>query len=194
MRIEQRDTDRRPAAETRGDAAAVLQADINRIPVCAADCPDAQPGQCSRRCPKIPEVLSTDPDRHPIEPRIAPLTFELKRLGVFHPCWSCEGHNDPQGRLWKVPRVWFYCNSVVHVRVLSDAVRHLHTQRRLIAPWRVTLTHTTPDNPDTAFSLEPDIDNRDVGLVALQKDVDTLAEQLQHTVHIEARSLSQSVT
>jgi len=58
--------------------------------------------------------MTTDAN-FPIESGIAPLVFELKRLGVFEPCWSCEGHNDPGGNLWKIPRVWFYCDSVVQV-------------------------------------------------------------------------------
>ncbi len=193
MKIERREEGRKPAVETRCEAEGILQVDGHRVPVCSSDCPAASPGRCTRRCPEIPRVMSTDPDRHPIEPRIAPLAFELKRLGVFHPCWSCEGHNNNQGHLWKVPRVWFYCASVVHVRILADAVRQLYSERELKAPWRVALTVSTQDNPDTAFSLEPDIDNLEIGLAALQSDVETLAEQLYAMVAGEARRLSLSV-
>ena len=194
MKIEQRDDGRKPANETRREAHDMLRVDGDRVPVCSPDCPAASRARCSRRCPDIPRVMSSDPDRHPLEPGIAPLAFELKRLGVFDPCWSCEGHNDNQGKLWKVPRVWFYCASVVHVRVLADAMRQLHADRKTNAPWRVALTVSTQNNPDTAFSLEPDIDGRHVGLPALRRDVETIATHLRGLVLTEARRLSQAVS
>ena len=193
MKIEQRRDGGKPAKETRAEAGDILSFDLDRVPVCSPDCPEARPGRCTRRCPDIPRALSSDPERHPVEARIAPLVFELKRLGVFDPCWSCEGHNDPQGKLWKIPRVWFYCASVVHVRVLADAVRQMYGERKLNAPWRVALTLSTKENPDTAFSLEPDVESLKIGLAALHVDVETLAEQLQHVVHLEARQLAKSV-
>ena len=38
-------------------------------------------------------MLSSDPERYPIEPGIVPLVFALRGLRVFEPCWSCEGHD-----------------------------------------------------------------------------------------------------
>ena len=94
-----------------------------QAPVCVDACPDYDlRAGCRRDCAKAPARLSSDPDRFPVEEKIAPLVFELKKLGVFFPCWSCEGHNDPSGKLWKLPRVWFYADSVVHLRLLSDAI------------------------------------------------------------------------
>ena len=51
----------------------------------------------------------------PIEPGIAPLVLELRRTGFFVPTWSCEGYLDHDGKLWKVPRVWFTCETPLHL-------------------------------------------------------------------------------
>jgi hypothetical protein len=147
-------------------------------PVCSPCCPnyEARVG-CHRRCEHAPVRLSSDPEAYPIEPRVAPLVFELKRLGVFDPCWSCEGHDHDHtpGALWKVPRVWFYADSVQHVRALSEALADLAIERRLSTPWRVVVTHSDDGNPATAFSLEPDAQPGAV-LSRLQADLDVLAE------------------
>ncbi|MGE4165240.1 MAG: hypothetical protein AB7E67_04565 [Xanthobacteraceae bacterium] len=91
-------------------------------PVCCKYCPDLSDSvRCHRHCASAAIRLSTD-SRYPIEPLVAPLTFELKRLGAFHPCWSCEGHNDAAGRLNKKPALWFYVESVVHIRALAGAL------------------------------------------------------------------------
>ena len=108
-----------------------------------------------------------------------PLAFELKRLGVFCPCWSCEGHNDVEGRLSKLPRVWFYAQSVVHIRVLTEAIDRISALRPLSAPWRVVVTYSDPDNPDTTFSLEPEPGGGSDELCRLQDDARHIAEGLE---------------
>ena len=157
-----------------------------------ADCPRAGLERCSRHCPDIPRVLTSDPENHPLESRIAPLVYELKRLEVFDPCWSCEGHNGADGALWKIPRVWFYCRSVVHLRVLADALEQLHLDHRLNVPWRIVLTFSDGDNADTTFSLEPSPAASRPLLAPLQRDVDTIAQHLRDLVFDEARKLSRN--
>lgn len=137
--------------------------------------------------------MSSDPVNHPLEGRIAPLVYELKRLEAFHPCWSCEGHDGPDGKLWKIPRVWFYCASVVHLRVLADAVKELHLTETLSVPWRVVLTFSDENNSDTTFSLEPDLDHERPRLPALQRDIDVIADHLRESAFTEARKLSRMV-
>jgi hypothetical protein len=147
-------------------------------PVCACNCPDYDPAVgCQRFCQAAPLRLSSDP-LSPLEPLIAPLTFELKRLGVFYPCWSCEGHNDQAGQLWKLPRVWFYASSVVHIRALGEALDCLLMEKRVSARWRVVLTHSDGDNPDTTFSLEPEPGGDGQRLADLQADARAIAEGL----------------
>ncbi len=197
MRIERRKDGRGRAAQIREELGEILHGGMDGVPVCAADCPRAGPGRCSRHCPDIPRMLSSDPENHPLESRIAPLVYELKRLEVFDPCWSCEGHNGTEGALWKIPRVWFYCRSVVHLRVLADALKELHLDRRLSVQWRVVLTFSDGDNADTTFSLEPGSLAPGPGaprppLAAMQRDVDTIAQHLRDVVFDEALKLSRN--
>jgi len=145
---------------------------------------------CSRTCADIPHVLSGDPVEDPLEAGIAPLVYELNRLKVFHPCWSCEGHYGSGDRLWKAPKVWFYCRSVVHLRLLSDSLTELHARNIVGVPWQVRLTYSKADDPDTMFSLEPVVDWSDApSLDALQADVGAIAEHLCGMVTGRARIL-----
>lgn len=147
-------------------------------PVCCARCPDYRPSTgCHRYCPAAPRRLSSEGERSPVEPLVAPLVFELKKLDVFYPCWSCEGHTDNSGNLWKIPRVWFYADSVVHIRSLAEAVDRLFNARRLSARWNVSVTYSDPANPDTTFSLEPE-PTADKSLAALQGDLRVMADEL----------------
>lgn len=144
---------------------------------------------CSRTCPDIGAVLTTDP-KFPIENKIAPLAFELKRLDVFQPCWSCEGHNDNTGRLWKIPRVWFYCDSVVHVRLLSDVLKSLEIKALISVPWQVRVTHSDEGNPSTTFSLEPAMGkDSNTTLPSLQDDAMAIAEHLNEMMVDRAGAL-----
>ncbi len=99
--------------------------------------------------------------------------------------------------MWKIPRVWFYCRSVVHLRVLADALEELHLDRRLSVPWRVVLTFSDGDNADTTFSpapgsLAPGPAASRPLLPALQRDVNTIAGPLRDVVFDEARKLSRN--
>lgn len=180
--------------DLRADLWEILHSDQREGPVCGSGC--ARPGapDCSRACPDIPRALSSDPDKHPLETRIAPLVFELKRLGVFEPCWSCEGHNKPDGALWKIPRVWFYCRSVVCVRVLADGIKELHLKGKLSVPWQIVITYSDDDNADTTFSLEPRLQADSASLIALQNDIDAIAQHLRELVFTEAHKLSRTAT
>ncbi|NKB60269.1 MAG: hypothetical protein GKS00_28515 [Alphaproteobacteria bacterium] len=188
MRIKQRKDSEKHAAGVREALDEILQSNADGTPVCAPDCPKAG-AHCSRLCADIPQMLSSDPEKHPLEGGIAPLVYELKRLEAFIPCWSCEGHNGPDGTLWKLPRVWFYCDSVVQLRVLADAITALHIERKLNVPWRIALTFSDDDNADTTFSLEPVLEQERPTLASLQHDVDTIAAHLRSGVFVQARQL-----
>ena len=149
-------------------------------PVCAPCCPDYTPAiGCSRYCAHVSRRLSSAPSDYPLEPQVAPLVFELKKLGVFHPCWSCEGHADFAGNIWKLPRVWFYAHSVIHLRCLGDAVNELYTARRLASRWAVVLTYSDPENLDATFSLEQESGDGGITLAALHHDLDIMAGNLE---------------
>jgi hypothetical protein len=133
--------------------------------------------------------LSSEGERSPVEPLVAPLVFELKKLGVFHPCWSCEGHADRDGGLWKIPCIWFYVDSVVHIRGLADAAGKLFNNRRLSVRWQVVLTYSDADNPDTTFSLQPE-PGPETSLNSLQGDLRVLADELGPTFWLACDALA----
>ena len=193
MRIKRRKDGGICADQIREELCEILRSDSRGEPVCSPNCPHTSPEHCSRHCPDIPRMISSDPENHPLESVIAPLVYELKRLEAFHPCWSCGGHNGSDGKLWKIPRVWFYCESVVHLRVLADAVKELYLAEKLSVPWRVVLTFSDDDNADTTFSLEPNLDRECPLLPVLQRDVDTVAEHLRDVAFTKVRKLSRMV-
>ncbi len=164
---------------------------------CAIVCPQcgstACQCRCAPECPDAPATLSSDPQSHPIEPAADPLVYEMRRLGMFRPCWSCEGHLDPKGSLWKLPAVWFYCESLVHVRLLGAGLSRLSTNRTLKAKWQVVVTFSDPDNIETAFALEPKQPiGEGIGLTELRADLSAIARALPGLMTREARDLKAS--
>lgn len=146
--------------------------------------------RCAPECPEAPATLSSDPELHPIETAVVPLVYEMRRLGMFRPCWSCEGHLDPKGALWKLPAVWFYCESLVHVRLLGAGLVRLAAAGTLKAKWQVAVTFSDPDNIETAFSLEPKQPvEAGIGLADFRADLAAIARSLQGLMNREARGL-----
>ena len=177
--IKQRECNARGLKAIHHDLRRVRKLGPLKDPVCRPDCPEYNPEKiCHGNCPFAPSRLSSEAEKYPLEKRITPLVFELKKLGVFLPCWSCEGHNDHNGDLWKIPRVWFYSDSVVHLRALDNSVQALFATHRLSLPWGVTLTFSHPENPDTTFSLEPKLHKTSALLGDLHNDLNIITENL----------------
>lgn len=189
MKIEQREKSSVDWEELRGELAELTRPVETCGPVCVADCPSYTPQRCNRSCPDAASMLSSEPD-YPLEPKITPVVFEMKKLGAFDPCWSCEGHNHKDGSLWKLPQVWFYADSMVHVRVLAEGLAELHMREKLKVKWGVAITPLGPDNADTSFSMQPDLGGTPATLEDLQSDLDVIASNLRFTICTNAGSLS----
>jgi len=98
------------------------------------------------------------------------------------------------GRVWKIPRVWFYSDSVVHVRLLSEGLHDLRIKNQINVPWQVVLTRSDPDNPDTTFSLEPaPIHALEANIEDLRSDAATIADNLGKIMSGNAEALSRTV-
>lgn len=133
---------------------------------------------CSSDCAEIPRALSSDPDNYPLEPGTVPLVFEMSRLREISPCWSCEGHLDPEGKLWKIPQVWFYASSPVYASLLSQYVWQLHSQGQLVYPWQVTLL-AYGEIGSITYSLMPDLNSVEAPLLhSMQYDMKRIASDL----------------
>lgn len=150
--------------------------------------------QCNAKCPEIPVHLSSDPEKHPIEDGIAPLVFEMQRLGVVEPCWSCEGHNDQDGNIWKRPAIWFYCDDVTHLRLLADVVEGLYVTKKLNFQWLIRITYSDTDCPDTVFALEPERRRlAEAKLDDMRDDIRVLSENLYDMLHKHARRVKNTL-
>jgi hypothetical protein len=86
-----------------------------------------------------------------------------------------RGARHQAGELRKIPRIWFYSDSVVQVRALADAIDGLYAARQLSAHWHLVVTYSDATNPDTTFSLEPE-SPADSSLGALHHDLRVMAE------------------
>ncbi len=198
MRIQRPDGSTDRQLELATDIAEAVMVDGVRGRVCEETCTVICPScgaagcrcACSPQCAEAPRALSSDPENYPIEPLIVPLVYEMKRLGIFRPCWSCEGHLGPDGKLWKVPRVWFYCDSMVYVRLLADGLRDFTSSGRLNGNWQVVVSFSDVDNPETTFSLEPVLAaGEDHRLAPLQRDIGEIASSLHGMINHQARRL-----
>ncbi|GBF25426.1 hypothetical protein MnTg02_00457 [bacterium MnTg02] len=189
MRIERQSRTRDQERGVQEDIEALEASVVREGPVCSPDCPRARPNSCFRHCPHIPLILTSDPVNEPLEQRIAPLVFELKKLGAFCPCWSCEGHLGPDGKLWKLPAIWFFARSVVHVRLLADTVQDMIAERLLNAHWHVRVCYSDRDNSDTAFSLEPRPSETPLQLTLFHKDIDIMAAQIEKRILKRCREM-----
>ncbi len=140
--------------------------------------------QCNLHCPNAPKQMSSDPERYPIEPAIAPLVYAFYTLKLLTPCWSCEGHNDNQGNLLKTPKLWFYAADDFYARLVAQYVSSLKARRLLNHDWMITLLPFSQSAFTTTYCLEPAGVNTDMTtLHTLQQDVLTIAEHLRSELH-----------
>ena len=170
----------------------LLNSSMKTAPVCGPACDVYTEKRCDKNCEDAASFLSSDID-YPLEEIIAPLAFEIKRMGVYEPCWSCEGHLGLDGELWKLPMVWFYTNSMTYVRVMSQAIKEMYYQKKISNEWIVVVTHSNADNAAICFSLEPDKSYEKPNLESLQQDVKNIADLIVNMVGVEAQRLSSTI-
>ncbi|MBI3773413.1 MAG: hypothetical protein HY272_12025 [Gammaproteobacteria bacterium] len=135
---------------------------------------------CSSNCEHAPQQLSIDAVNYPIETNVVPLVYELASVRLIQPCWSCEGHLNPNGELWKIPQVSFYSQSPIYAQLLIRHISALNLQKRLTYPWHVALSDFG-QTWDVTYTLEPNLNYdqpRQVQLNLLQHDLNTLADHL----------------
>lgn len=151
--------------------------------ICGAHCTKKCPScgstscqcMCAHDCENLCDMLSSEGEDYPVEELIAPLVLELRRTGLFKPSWSCEGHLGHDGELWKVPRVWFTCESTLHLRILADMLKSLSFRKLISTPWEVKVSHSDDDNPQSTFALQPCPEETPRQLSDLQADARTIA-------------------
>ena len=162
-------------------------------PLCSPKCEKYITVKCNKNCEDASVLLSSDLDNYPLEGKITPLVFELKRIGFYTPCWSCEGHLGVYGELWKLPCVWFYTESLTYLRVLGEAIKNLSIQNKLKFEWEIKLVPSEPNNLDSRFALQPSLQDSSISLEKVQDDINILSENLFIAVTSHAQSLISSL-
>lgn len=159
-------------------------------PPCA-NCRNHRPALCSPRCPDAAGACSSDPQAYPVEAAVLPMVYELNALRVFQSCWSCEGHLDTQGRLWKRPQVSFYAASPACVMLLANHLQSLYRLRRLSHGWQIAFTDYGVSLLPT-YCIEPRVpDGESIHLGNLQRDLRTMSEGLGQALRMRANQYLQ---
>lgn len=146
---------------------------------CSKRSPDCCCG-CSANCPNVPAMLTSDPERFRLEPRVTPLVYALTALRVVETCWSCEGHLDDHGDIDKTPQVWFYAEDPVYPMLIAQHAHDLLVGRKLSRAWCVNVMPFSACDV-TTFCLRP-VTIRGASLTDLQGDMDHLAQNLCESV------------
>lgn len=134
---------------------------------------------CSADCPLAASLLSSDKDRYPIEENVLSLVYSLNEMHVCQPCWSCEGHNNDEGKVNKIPQVWFYTNSHVLIRMIDQCLSFFKQQRLISYTWNLTSTYSSKDCAHNAFSLKPDLNlEASPNLNQMQLDMKVIANNI----------------
>jgi hypothetical protein len=146
---------------------------------------------CSSSCNQAPQKLSIDAINYPIETNVVPLVFELAAARLMQPCWSCEGHLNPKGELWKIPQVSFYSESPIYAQLLVRHISALRLQKQLTYPWHVALSDFG-QTWDLTYTLEPNFNhgqNHQADIIQLQRDLNMLADNLCARLKILAQAM-----
>jgi len=145
---------------------------------------------CNARCIAAPRALSSDPDNYPLEPKVVPLVYELRKTRVMQPCWSCEGHFDSDGNLWKYPQVSFYAAASVYAMLLVNHFTLLKYKKLLNYDWQVVVSSFGQACSSTTYTIEPRLfPTSDQHLGAMQADLLCIAENLDEHLKVAAKEM-----
>lgn len=172
-------------------------------PECAISCPCSDSKTCTCACSPLCEQaarqLSSDPERFPIESGIQPLVHALNRIAGFQTIWSCEGHEGADGRLYRLPAVWFYLDARISDEVralpllLSDYLSQLCGAGKLSCSWQLRIGSWSR-HPVIAYALEPqNHPETPLSLPDLWHDVTALADGLAQGLRNAARQRTRLV-
>ena len=153
------------------------------------NCNEHIPAECSSSCVSAAASLSSDPARHPIESKIVPLVFEMSSVRLVQPCWSCEGHFNQDGDLWKLPQLTFYSMSPIYPQLLLAHINELKISKKLAYEWHIVLTNFG-NSWHMSYNIEPNLNHEsEPHLGKLQVDLGTIAEGLHDSVKRLAKGM-----
>ena len=189
MRIPKPKQDCSQETEVLDDLERLVQQPLASASPPCPSCRNFRPGSCSARCADAPRALSIEPDRYPIETSVVPIVYELNVLRLVQTCWSCEGHMDAEGNLWKVPQVSFYSASPVFVQLLAARIAGLRQAKQLGYEWHIAFS-SYGDSSVPTYTLEPRFRPTDEArLGVLQQDLKVIGENLSIEIRRAASEL-----
>jgi len=161
-------------------------------PAVIAPCPGCSkhvPRDCSPKCDEAPQALSIDPVRYPLEPKVIPLVYEVMASAGLKSCWSCEGHMNNEGELWKVPQVCFYSDTAIYPQLVLMHLLDLFQAKKLNFNWHVVLSEFNR-SLDITYSIQPNLNHvSEPHLGALQHDLGVISDDMHVKVKAIAREL-----
>jgi len=144
---------------------------------------------CSPSCEYAPRALSIEPDRYPIEPHVIAIVFEMMTTGLMKTCWSCEGHMNEKGELWKIPQVCFYSPASIYVKLLHMHITALQQQKMLAYKWQISITDFAT-TMDVTYCLQPDLNHEaSPRLGLLQNDLKLISKDMSAKLKLYAIEL-----
>lgn len=150
-------------------------------------------GGCSPLCNDAAKALSSEPDRYPLEPFVVAIVYELNNLYLLQSCWSCQGHLDQQGRLWKLPQISFYAASPLYPQLLSNYLGQLLFEKKLSHTWRVAFTNFGQSLAAT-YCIEPSLEvGQSPDLDQIHRDLLHIGQRLADNLRQEARRMLQQL-
>ena len=167
----------------------LIQPGSHEVPPCQ-NCREHIVSQCNAKCANAPKALSSDPERYPVESRVVPLVYELRKTRVMQPCWSCEGHMDADGKLWKYPQVSFYSPTPLYAVLLVNYLTLLKHHKKLYHDWNIIISGFGQKHSVITYTIEPKLSAyAPPHLGRLHCDLTTIAENLEFHIKQEARKM-----
>lgn len=150
---------------------------------------------CSVTCPDAPNELSSEEITFAIEAKILPLVYAFNQMNICQTCWSCEGHVNADGIMNKLPQVWFYTNSLMLIRVLSECISLFKAKKITKYEWQIVSVYTAKDSEMNAFALKPDLNFvAEADLTLLQQDILSIAQSLPKELEKACRNYYQELS
>lgn len=149
---------------------------------------------CNSKCGEAASALSSDPNNFPLEPKVVPLVYELRKTRVIQPCWSCEGHIGHDGKLWKLPQICFYSASPVYATLLVNYLSLLQHKKKLTHEWIIVVSSFSNKANSLTYTIEPKLSpDISIHLGSMQADLIIIADNLAENIKREAMSMLEAL-
>ncbi len=180
---------------TRAELGLLLsQPGAHLVPPCQ-NCREHIIPMCNAKCVNAPRALSSDPENYPLEQKVVPLVYELRKTRVMQPCWSCEGHMDNNDRLWKYPQVSFYSSSPLYAVLLVNYLTLLKYRKKLNHDWNIVISGFGQKHSTITYTIEPKLNSgKTPHLGCMQSDLITIADNLEQNIKLEALKMLEALS